>query len=355
MSMIEAYTSQNVVHHPTLCFVDGNIVLSVATAPPKQDARSSFPHTSSLEISKAHTVMLFRIHKSVLAANSAVFRDMLELTESPRGANQIYDGLPVVWMPDSVKEVEDLLKIFYRPWELPFQKHHPDTCVQLRNVLAMSTKYEFSDIRKHIVAHIEADWPSTLEDWDRFNAYVKRAPRGSEGASSMGSQPEPASALVLARRFAIARVLPVALYDLSRTRPSGDWDDECARADAESPDRNAKRRRMRLSSGTCASSGPECTPLPSTRLARWRLLSAEYLLIMLRGRDRLECFIKEESCLLETLRRSSATNGSASKARRSRSSRYVRQAVHSTPLTSSASVSTHLVYARNVHRSSRNV
>ena len=92
-----------VERHHDLWLSDGNIVLST---------RSQHDDIQQLT--------LFRVHKSVLARHSAVFRDMFSETVSAasegKGVNELYDGLSVVSLVDSTKDVEAILKVLYDPW-----------------------------------------------------------------------------------------------------------------------------------------------------------------------------------------------------------------------------------------------
>ncbi|KAH8111513.1 hypothetical protein DFH11DRAFT_612130 [Phellopilus nigrolimitatus] len=160
-------------------------------------------------------------------------------------------------MPDSAEELEDLLKMFYQPWDLPFRRYHPDTYNDLKNVLAMATKY---------VSHIEQDWPSTLKEWDRFNDHVNRRLFSEHYYLAGEELLEPASALVLAKRFGIRKILPAVYYDLSRLRPLDDWDD------------------LRSSEGL----HPSIKSTYEIRTALWRLLSSDDFLHLQRGKNIIE-------------------------------------------------------------------
>ncbi|KAI5119034.1 hypothetical protein M0805_001857 [Coniferiporia weirii] len=275
----------NVFRHPTLYFDDGNIVLS-AVSNTHNELLRAINNTPDGSDTSAPQTLLFRVHRSILMENSDIFRDMLELPESPSGVNEKYDGVPVVQMPDSAKEIEDILKVFYRPWENQLQRCHPDTCLQVKNTLAMAVKYQFTKIKQLIVAHIEADWPKTLEEWDWFEDYAKsllpfRRPEYTT--------PEPAAAAVLAWRFGIHRVLPAVFYDLNRIKISDDWD-------------NISVNDLKKTTFTfgCAPSASNWKPdaVGITRLARWRLLDGDHLRSMLRGREKIELFIEEKATLL---------------------------------------------------------
>lgn len=68
----------------------------------------------------------FRVHWSVLARHSSVFRDM---QGSPQPADQhTIDGCPVVELADDPVDVEYLLRALYIPSvHLPFRRHlHTD-------------------------------------------------------------------------------------------------------------------------------------------------------------------------------------------------------------------------------------
>lgn len=88
--------------HDILWFPDGNIVLATNT-------------------------YFFRVHKSVLALQSSVFRDMYALPttedlDAHAGTDEVvgmtpelYEGLPMVSLVDEGKDVEHLLKAIYVP------------------------------------------------------------------------------------------------------------------------------------------------------------------------------------------------------------------------------------------------
>lgn len=73
---------------------------------------------------------MFRVHKSVLSMHSPVFNDMFTLPDTcselvgrqaegvngtSGSVNETYEGVPVVELPDTVEQVEQLLSIFYNP------------------------------------------------------------------------------------------------------------------------------------------------------------------------------------------------------------------------------------------------
>ena len=88
-------------HHEKLWFSDGNIVLaSDYTETPEEQGK-----------------LLFRVHKSVLAMNSPVFRDMFEVvsdgTADGESHNEMYEGVPYAVIPDPAEHLEVLLGMMY--------------------------------------------------------------------------------------------------------------------------------------------------------------------------------------------------------------------------------------------------
>ena len=78
---------------PDLWLQDGTIVL-----------RAVSPHT--------HT--LYKVHKSVLALHSSVFRDIFSGPQAAFDAgSEWYDGVPLMEMPDPPEDVDSFLKALY--------------------------------------------------------------------------------------------------------------------------------------------------------------------------------------------------------------------------------------------------
>jgi BTB/POZ domain len=77
--------------HKKLYLLDGNIALFAPRSP-------------------GHFVV-FRVHQSVLARISPVFESMFTLPTGP--AEEKYDGVPLLYLPDSADAVENLLMIVY--------------------------------------------------------------------------------------------------------------------------------------------------------------------------------------------------------------------------------------------------
>ncbi|KAH8111522.1 hypothetical protein DFH11DRAFT_612619 [Phellopilus nigrolimitatus] len=236
---------------------DGNIILSaVSHKEHKDESGQSYRQD-----------ILFRVHKSLLARQSKVFRDMFDLPNtgmSTDGAghstDRLYEGVPVISMPDSAEDIVCILEALYEPWALPFKKYDPNNPEKVTGVLSMATKYHLDAVRQRVVSHVCSDWPTTLEEWDIFEGHVfTLIDMPYLYCNSVEVTPEPVSAIVLARRFNIPEILPAAFYTLSRLKMKDEYDRK-----------------------------PGYPTSDSARKARWKLLSASDFRALCRGREELE-------------------------------------------------------------------
>ncbi|KAJ7809053.1 hypothetical protein B0H14DRAFT_2460648 [Mycena olivaceomarginata] len=106
----------------------------------------------------------FRVHWSVLALHSHVFRDMQGL---PQPEDQpIVDGCPVVELFDDPVDVEYLLKVLYTPTFLS-RKVLPLPAVGA--LIRLGRKYGFKDLWDSAVGRLTSQCPTTLEAYDSFS------------------------------------------------------------------------------------------------------------------------------------------------------------------------------------------
>lgn len=92
-SKVDAHALQQ---DPDIWMSDGNII--VAARDEENDTMSGF-----------------KCHQSVLAKQSTVFAELFTLNQ-PEGA-ELYEGVPVVALPDAAADVKALLRIIYDPTE----------------------------------------------------------------------------------------------------------------------------------------------------------------------------------------------------------------------------------------------
>ncbi|KAJ7656279.1 hypothetical protein DFH06DRAFT_991924 [Mycena polygramma] len=107
----------------------------------------------------------FRVHWSVLALDSSVFRDLQGLPQPPDQPS--IDGCPVVEVSDDAADVEYLLKALYTPTFLA-QKMLPLQAVGA--LIRLGRKYQFKDLLDSVVGRLIRENPTTLEEYDATKA-----------------------------------------------------------------------------------------------------------------------------------------------------------------------------------------
>ncbi|KAG0707705.1 hypothetical protein DFH29DRAFT_895021 [Suillus ampliporus] len=236
----------------------------------------------------------FRVHKSVLGSHSKVFADMFAL---PSGtANETYDGVDSVHMPDDAKDLEDLLRALYYPGTIlsMLENRNPLAAIKYKGILLLSQKYFVRVLHKLLRARIRADWPSTLQEWDKLiehhdalSASIISVEHDAASQFVDNRMLEPVSAIRLAREGNIPEILPAAFYMLSTISPFMDFD----------------ALRTPSPPTIADSEGNALAWLPGERTARWGLLTPADWLCLMRGKhylmDFAQKFEREESCPCE--------------------------------------------------------
>jgi len=108
------------VKHASLWIPDGNIVLCGKPSPNCDDMNNEYPADVVIQV-------LFCVHKSTLARQSQVFKDMLELPSEHFSTSDSFEGLPLVILEDSASDLDRLLNLLYDPWFViqQFDTQHP--------------------------------------------------------------------------------------------------------------------------------------------------------------------------------------------------------------------------------------
>ncbi|KAF8216797.1 hypothetical protein K438DRAFT_1953695 [Mycena galopus ATCC 62051] len=103
----------------------------------------------------------FRVHWSVLALHSSVFRDMQGLPQPPDQLN--VEGCPIVEIFDDPDDVEYLLKVLYNP---TFLSQKVLSLPVIGALIRLGRKYDFKDLFDSAVACLMSANPTTLEEYD---------------------------------------------------------------------------------------------------------------------------------------------------------------------------------------------
>ncbi|KAH9481913.1 hypothetical protein JR316_0006443 [Psilocybe cubensis] len=167
----------SIVRHPDFYFSDGSVVIIVEKT-------------------------AFRVHQSLLARHSDVFKGMWEVPQPQRA--DTYDGCPSVILQDSVNDFVDVMKVLYDTFH--FDKINPDTSLShlitfIAGILRISTKYNMLQLRNKCIDIIQEKFPSSLKGCDEVLT------RGIKYVPS-----EIVRIIPLARETTVPKVLPWAFY-----------------------------------------------------------------------------------------------------------------------------------------------
>lgn len=136
----------------------------------------------------------YRVHLSILAEHSAVFRDMFTIGE-PDG-ELTYEGCPIVFLSDNAQDLEYLLRAIYNPYVFliisqklnqestlamaplrptflsrfypffRFREPGAKTFGEVAALVRLGRKYQIDRLLNEAVSRITSEFPNTLEKWD---------------------------------------------------------------------------------------------------------------------------------------------------------------------------------------------
>ncbi|KII84010.1 hypothetical protein PLICRDRAFT_118796 [Plicaturopsis crispa FD-325 SS-3] len=139
----------------------------------------------------------FRVHRTVMALNSPIFEDMLNIGQS-RGEESVED-CPLVVLHDSAKDLETVLRALYDRRYFDDDKDQPfDT---IASILRVSKKYDIQHLYEKALEYLTAEFPGTLDDWDSRSI---RIPSFNNGHYF--------DVINLARELTLPIILPAAFY-----------------------------------------------------------------------------------------------------------------------------------------------
>ncbi|PIL28653.1 hypothetical protein GSI_08695 [Ganoderma sinense ZZ0214-1] len=208
--------------HLKLYFPNGDVVLSASI---DSDAAPAGPPRCQL----------FRVHKFLLMHHSTAFTNMFE--DATAGPNESYDGVPIVKMEgDNAEDLAQLLNYLYNPTEMTFKRFDPNTPLVVSGVIRLADKYCIESLREHLIKAVVSDWPTTLDEWDAFQAEIEAVKKRirltwhrkppSEWEYLCDHVPEPASVIVFAQEFGCHQILPAAFSQLMLISPNNYWESE---------------------------------------------------------------------------------------------------------------------------------
>ncbi|KAJ7453892.1 hypothetical protein FB451DRAFT_1281028 [Mycena latifolia] len=137
------------------------------------DQNLSYPRVDHLWFPEGTLViraenMIFRVLKSVMAARSPVFRDMVDLPQPKSRISDTIDDIPAVTLPDSATDVEAFLKAIF---DSSYSMSIPD-CVEIADllgILRLSHKYDVQYLHRWALRHLGSPYYFTsLNDFWKY-------------------------------------------------------------------------------------------------------------------------------------------------------------------------------------------
>lgn len=125
---------------------------------------------------------------------------------------------------------------------------------------------------------LKKEWPTELADWD-VNEGKLRSREVYGGPARCSNFPDPASAIMLARKHNIPGILPAAFYCLSMISPLHDWSNKAE--DGTIGIKPKDKRWMNIKPQTVYH-----------RCGRWDILGAKELMDLVVGKEQIRCLVK---------------------------------------------------------------
>ncbi|KDR85999.1 hypothetical protein GALMADRAFT_109535 [Galerina marginata CBS 339.88] len=106
----------------------------------------------------------FRVHRTVIARHSQVFRDMFGLPQPE--TETLVEGCPLVHVSDAVEDWENIFRILYDN-DASYKSTDKFAFSLLSAMLRLGKKYQFETLQAQALERIRLELPSSLEDWDK--------------------------------------------------------------------------------------------------------------------------------------------------------------------------------------------
>ncbi|KZP19036.1 hypothetical protein FIBSPDRAFT_828608 [Athelia psychrophila] len=149
----------------------------------------------------------FKVHKSILAHSSSVFRDMFSVPQPPSQDTHLVEGCPVVHLSDSAEDVSYILQaLFQREYvadgeKIPF--------AVMSAFLSLGDKYDIPKLRTEAKKKLCREFPIILRDMDALGKYWVTIDISEVKNEYM-------ELVILARRERVFSVLPYLLYQCGK-------------------------------------------------------------------------------------------------------------------------------------------
>ncbi|TCD60087.1 hypothetical protein EIP91_010764 [Steccherinum ochraceum] len=156
----------------------------------EQASATSLPWTKSTEVwfDDGNIILVaggegFRIFRGILAQQSPIFADMLKVPQPTATSGEImYDGCPVVFMPDTALETKHFMKALHDIGSMesfsPPNSLDPATIYAIDDIIRLSMKYEVTRLVAVMCNALSQCFPASYDDFCKAYVTLQKMPAG---------------------------------------------------------------------------------------------------------------------------------------------------------------------------------
>ncbi|CAA7261832.1 unnamed protein product [Cyclocybe aegerita] len=160
-----SYTmSEPPAKRPRLASDDGDVTVSSTESASGITRSTNFWLDDGNIILQAENTQ-FRVHKSMLARQSSIFKDMFSIPQPSEPLDPVVEGCPVVTLSDKASDVDCILSIFYDNVNV-VDLGEALSIDQLAVILCMGKKYDITYLRDRALKKLRRCFPTTINGWD---------------------------------------------------------------------------------------------------------------------------------------------------------------------------------------------
>ncbi|PPQ82404.1 hypothetical protein CVT26_013319 [Gymnopilus dilepis] len=168
-------------------------------AEPNEISKSRFWFDDGNIILQAENTQ-YKVHRSLLANQSVVFRDMFSMPQ-PANPDPVVDACPVVPLSDKAADIEHVLSLFYDNFKAHDMREHMPFPL-LAAILRIGKKYQIDHLQNEGLHRLRKEFPTDFAYWNENCVEVV-------AIKSLGDHLE--AIINLAHELSVQSILP-ALY-----------------------------------------------------------------------------------------------------------------------------------------------
>ncbi|CAA7266007.1 unnamed protein product [Cyclocybe aegerita] len=152
----------------------------------------------------------FRVHRSMLARHSTIFKDIFSIPQQDQIMDPIVDGCPVVSLSDSAEDLEHILLIFYDNHRF-LDLREKLSVGAIAAMLRMGKKYDIAYVQDEALRRLRREFPTTIMSRWQLNTIFNVIDYGPDASKAVSA------IIALAREHGVPSILPAAFLHYIET------------------------------------------------------------------------------------------------------------------------------------------